>query len=488
VTPVLNWLESLPASLLDGKPSLWVMYAEVLVTRGRLANAEEAYQAAEAALQDSKQDAYTRDLLGRIANGRASLAGIQRQPERMITLSHRALDLLHPDNLAIRGAVNLSLGFAYQLKGERTAASQAYAEAIANGQTAGNIFVTILATQSLGHMQAAENRLHQAAQTYRQALELADDQPIPYTFDAHLGLARLFYEWNDLDAAQHHGQECVQLARQIKQTDRSIAGEALLARLKLAQGDVAGAAAMLDESSQSVRQHGFTFCMPEVAAAQTLALLRQGDLAAAARLAQAHELPISQARVHLAQGDAAAALAVLEPYRQQMEAEGWQDEILKVMVLQAVALQRMQHPTHGEKEKAVQLLGDALALAEPGGFIRIFVDEGAPMAQLLYQVAACGIMPDYTAKLLAAFEDATKDEGRTTELSPSSLVEPLSQRELEVLQLIAQGLSNREISERLFLALDTVKGHNRRIYAKLGVKNRTQAINKARSLNILPPR
>ncbi len=489
VTPVLNWLESLPASLLDARPSLWVMYAEVLTTRGRLANAEEAYQAAEAALGDARQDASTRDLLGRIANGCASLAGLQRQPERMITLSRRALDLLHSDNLAIRAAASLNLGYAYQLQGDRAVASQAYAEAIANGQTAGHLIVTILATERLGGMQAAENRFRQAAQTYRRALQLAGEQPLPYTGDAHLGLARILYEWNDLDAAQRHGQQGVQLTRQIEHTDKSIACEMFLARLKLARGDVAGATTILDEASQSAQQHHFTDCMPEVAAAQVFVLLRQGDLAAAAQLAQAHELPLSQARVHLTQGDTSTALAVLDQLRQQAEAKGWQDERLKVMVLQAVALH-----AQGEKDKAVQLLGDALALAEPGGFVRTFVDEGAPMAQLLSEAAACGMMPNYTRKLLAAFENATKDERRTTEdegessvVRPSSLVEPLSQRELEVLQLIAQGLSNREISERLFLALDTVKGHNRRIYGKLGVKNRTQAINKARSLNILPP-
>jgi len=481
VTPVLNWLESLPASLLDARPSLWVMYAEVLMTTGQPASAEEKYRAAEAALQDVEQDAYTRDLLGRIANGRASLVSFQRQPESMIALSRRALDLLHPDNLAIRAAASLNLGYAYQLQGDRIAASQAFAEAIANGQTARHIIVTMLATKCLGDMQAAENRLRQAAQTYQHALQLAGEQPLPYIGEAHLGLAQILYEWNDLDAAQRHGQQGVQLARQIEHTDKSIACEVFLARLKLAQGDVAGATAILDEASQSVQQHHFTFCLPEVAAAQVLVLLRQGNLAAAARLAQTHELPISQARVHLAQGDAAAALAALEPLRRQMEAQGWQDETLKVMVLQAVALH-----VHGEKDKAVQLLGDALALAEPGGFIRTFVDQGIPMAQLLYQAAARGIMPDYTAKLLAVFEaEEQKSEG----ISPPSrpLVEPLSQRELEVLQLIAQGLSNREISERLFLALDTVKGHNRRIYGKLGAKNRTQAINKARSLNILPP-
>ena len=127
------------------------------------------------------------------------------------------------------------------------------------------------------------------------------------------------------------------------------------------------------------------------------------------------------------------------------------------MVLQAVALH-----AHGEKDKAVQLLGDALALAEPGGFIRIFVDEGPPMAQLLAEAVARGMMPDYTGKLLAAFEAEKQPSAGEFPLRPlpaaQPLVEPLSQRELEVLQLIAQGLSNHEISERLFLALDTVKG------------------------------
>jgi LuxR family maltose regulon positive regulatory protein len=158
-----------------------------------------------------------------------------------------------------------------------------------------------------------------------------------------------------------------------------------------------------------------------------------------------------------------------------------------VMVLQAVALH-----AHGEKDQAVQLLGDTLALTEPGGFIRIFVDEGFPMAQLLSEAAARGIMPDYVAKLLAAFEvlagrQASPGKGKDKSyLSPAQpLIAPLSQRELEVLQLIAQGLSNREIGERLFLALSTVKGHSRIIYDKLQVQRRTEAVARARELGLL---
>ncbi len=225
-----------------------------------------------------------------------------------------------------------------------------------------------------------------------------------------------------------------------------------------------------------------SIALAEIAAAQVLVLLRQGKLTDAAQIAQTHELPISQARVHLAQGNAAAALAILEPLRQQMEAKRWQDERLKVIVLQALALH-----AQGEKAKAGQLLGEALTLAEPAGFIRLFVDEGTPMAQLLSEVAAHGVMPAYTGKLLAAFPNfaAMPTTQATIQNQKSAMIEPLSQRELEVLQLIAQGLSNQEICEKLFLALSTVKGHNRLIFGKLQVERRTEAVARARELGLV---
>ncbi len=190
----------------------------------------------------------------------------------------------------------------------------------------------------------------------------------------------------------------------------------------------------------------------------------------------------------MAQRDPSAALAVLEPLRQQAEAKGWVDEQLRVMVLQAVA-----HHAHGEKDKAVQLLGEALALAEPGGFIRIFVDEGERMRLLIldYRLwikkqARVGRKPiGYVDKLLAAFAQIVPVSQSEVSNQKSTLVEPLSQRELKILQLIAQGLSNREISERLFLALSTVKGHNRNIFDKLQVQSRTEAVARARELGLL---
>jgi LuxR family maltose regulon positive regulatory protein len=172
-----------------------------------------------------------------------------------------------------------------------------------------------------------------------------------------------------------------------------------------------------------------------------------------------------------------------------MEAKGWQDERLKVMVLQSVALH-----AQGEKDKAVQLLGEALALAEPGGFIRLFVDEGEPMAKLLLEADSYKVMQDYIGKLLAVFEaekrpvlavSPVKSKDIPNLHPAGSLIEPLSQRELEILQLLAKGLPNREIGERIFLALSTVKGYNRIIFEKLQVQNRTEAVARARELGLL---
>jgi len=490
VAAILGWLASLPTTVLDARPSLWVRYTSALLIGGQTTGVEEKLQAAEAALaaalQGAEPDDKTRDLIGQIAAARATLALSQYQIETIIAQSRRALEYLRPDNLLSRFRVNWTVAYAYHFRGERAAAARAYTEALSIAQASGNILGTALATLCLGQLQELENQLYPAAETYRRSLQLLGDQPPPSTCEAYLGLARIFYEWNDLDAAEQHGQQSLQLARQYDRViDRFVIGEVFLARLKLAQGYVAEAAAMLAKTEQSVRQNNFVHRIPEVAAAQVLVLLRQGDVAAAAHLAQTHDLPISQARVYLAQGDPSAALAVLKPLRRQMEDKGWQDERLKVMVLRAVV-----HHAHGEKDKAVQLLGEALALAEPGGFIRLFVDEGLPMARLLSGAADQGIIPDYVSKLLAAFQDVPNDEGQTAKL-PSSvirsslLVEPLSQREMEILQLIAQGLSNREIGERLFLALDTVKGHNRRIYDKLQVQSRTEAVARARELTLL---
>ncbi len=506
VTSILIWLESLPITVMNARPSLWWRYASLLLVNGQTTGVEEKLLAAEAAMQGTEEDHTTRNLVGQIAVARGVLALTRYQVETMIAQSRRALEYLDPDSLSLRANAHWALGIAYLFSGDRSAARQPLTEAIALSQASGDVFTTILATIGLGTVQEGENQLYLAAETYDRVLQLSGDQQIIY--EAHLGLARIQYEWNDLDTAEQYGRRSLHLARQYdKVIDRFIICEVFLAHLKLGQGDVAGAVAILAQANQSARQQNFVYRLPEVAGEQVLTLLRQGNLATAHQLAHAHDLPISQARVYLAQGDTSAALAVLGPLRKQVEAKGLEDQRLKVMVLQAVILQANGEKdaavqllseakvmvlqavilqAHGEKDAAVQLLSEVLALAEPGGFIRTFIDEGIPMAQLLSEVAAHGMMPDYIGKLLAVFEaEEHKREDKSYLPAAQPLIEPLSQRELEVLQLIALGLSNREISERLFLALDTVKGHNRRVYDKLQVQRRTEAVARARELGLL---
>ena len=481
--PVLTWLQSLPETVLDARPALWVAYVTLLTFAGNQTVAPNL-QAAEAALATAEPGDRTQNRRGHIAALRAMLAIPQHQVDTILAQSHRALACLHPDNAPVRTVATWTLGYAYQLQGNRAAAARAYAEAIALSQASGNTFATILAAGGLGQVQETELQLHAAAESYRRVLALAGDPPQTVACEAYLGLARIAYQWNDLHAAEQHGHACARLTRQLVSVDTFASYGLFLARLRLARDDLPGAVAALDEADAFVRRQSFVFRISEIAAVRVLTLLRQGNLDVAARLAETHDLPISRARIHLAQGNPSAALAVLEPVREQAAAKGWHDEQLSVIVVVALA-----HHAQGATDTAVQVLGDALALAAPGGLIRIFVDEGLPMAQLVSDAAARGMLPDYTTKLLAAWDgEPPRSAGESalrTARSAQPLAEPLSERELEILHLVAQGYSNREISERLVLALDTVKGHNRRTYAKLAVQRRTEAVARARELGLL---
>lgn len=480
--PVRQWFESLPEAEFEARPSLWVTYASVLTLTGRLHDTiEEVLQSAETALQDAAHDAETNDWLGRIAALRAMLAVTVNQVETIIIQSRRALELLRPDNTPMRTTTTWALGYAYQIQGNRAAAAQAYAETIAQNKKSGNIMTEIAATTSLGQIQESENESYLAAETFQHILQLVGDPLWPAACEACVGLGRLHYQWNDLAAAERYGRQGLALARQLENVDTPAACGVLLARVQLAQGDAAGALTTLAEADRFARQHQFGQWDGPITAVRIQALLRQSHLNAAARLAGNHDLPISQARVHLAQGEPTAALAVLEPVRRQAEANEWRDERLRALRLQALA-----HWQRGEGETAVHDLREALALAKPGGLIRAFVDEGPGMARLLYEALARGIEPAYTRQLLAAFPTDDPETAVSPPLpAADELLEPLSERELEVLRLIAEGLTNQETANRLYLSLHTVKVHARNIYGKLGVRNRTQAVAKARALGIL---
>ncbi|OKP83868.1 LuxR C-terminal-related transcriptional regulator [Paenibacillus sp. P32E] len=485
VTPVLNWLDSLTVEILDSRPSLWVMYASGLLMQGRISSVEQKLQAAEQALHGTVQNERTRDLTGHIASIRATLAVSRHQAEPIMAESRRALDYLHPDNLPVRAAAAWSLGYAYQLQGDLSLAETAYAEALSISKKIGHVMITIMATLGLGNIQEAENQLPAAAGSYLRVLEWAGEPPLPAACEAHLGLARIFYEWNEWEQALLHSRQSVQLAQQFEDSDRGVAGEVLLAKLKLARGEVSAAAAILAKAELLARKEHYWAQIPQIAAMQVSALLHQENLDAAAILAEQHGLSLCQAKVYMARGDTSAVLAVLEPMLRQAAVKGRPDERLKGMIFYAAVLYRC-----GDKSAATQALAEAMTMAQPGGFIRAFVDEGLPVERLLREAEVGGELMDYRRKLLAAFEAENPQHSQLRSAQhvprPSQpLIETLSGRELEILQLIAQGLSNREISERLFLALSTVKGYNRNIFDKLQVSRRTEAVAHARRLGLL---
>jgi LuxR family maltose regulon positive regulatory protein len=276
-----------------------------------------------------------------------------------------------------------------------------------------------------------------------------------------------------------------------------------MARIREAQGDLDGTLDLLQEAERLYVSDFYPNVRP-IAALKARMWVMQGRLGEALGWARERSLSahddlsyvrefehITLARVLLyrSKSDRAdrsilEAMGLLERLLQAAEEGERTGRVIEILVLQALA-----HHVQGDIPAALVPLERALALAEPEGYVRVFVDEGRPMAQLLSEAAAHRIMPDYTARLLAVFEaeeQKSEDESHLPPALPTqSLIEPLSQRELEVLRLIAQGLSNREIGERLFLALITVKGHNRNIFRKLQVRRRTEAVARARELGLL---
>ena len=213
--------------------------------------------------------------------------------------------------------------------------------------------------------------------------------------------------------------------------------------------------------------------------------IQQDQLETAKNLAEKYAIPLVKARVLLASGNPVEASRLLEFEIQQAEEHSWGRDLISLYIFQSIVNQALN-----QEENALRILNEALTLAEPQNLIRTFIDEGKPVSELLSKAAVSGMMPDYLTRLknaFAAIEGSNRGKSSEIKFSNQPLPAPdqLSGRELEILQLIAQGLSNRQISEKLYLTLNTIKGHNQKIYRKLQVNRRTEAIVRARELELL---
>lgn len=480
-TTMLDWLESLPDSVRNARPVLWWKQASLRLTIGQTIGVEEKLQAAETALPSTALDETTRDLIGKIAVTRASLAQVQIHVETIFIQARRALEYLSSNNLSLRSSATCALGYAHFWQGNWDEANRAYTEAYSLAQAAGDIPNSILALIRQGQLYKDRIQLHLAVETYQHALQLLGDYANPNAIVAYLGLTEVFYKWNDLDAAEQYAQQGLKLAQQYDQVhDRIIMSELHLALIKLARGDISRAAELILQAEQTARQNNYTPRQPNIAYFKAWVYLKQGNLDAVAALASQNDLPLMRARVLIRQGEPSTALELLEPVRQEAITHGMIIRLIDVMAVQSVALY-----AHDEKEKAVDLLAKLLALTEPEGCIRPFLEEGELMAQLLSEAAILGIMPDFTRKLLAVFESEKRKSNDQPDLSPSRrLIEPLSERELEVLKLLRSELSGPEIAEQLIVSLNTLRTHTKNIFNKLGVNNRRSAIRRAEELDL----
>lgn len=517
------WLEALPAELLRSRAELCLWQGWLLALIGQFDAAERLLQDLERRLHtDTASSPLTSAInsvgplrldegrnpiaySGRVAAIRAFIAFRGGNAQRTIELALQALAQL-PDDQTARGLVAWYLGIAYLLNGDLAAGADALNQARMISQAAGNSYAAFMAIFELAQLQARQGgHLHEADQSYRQALALVAERGelLAAAGPAYVGRGELQYEWNNLDTASRYLQEGIEKCQQTGNIAILLLGYIMLARVKQAQGDAESAYSLMQNIEQILQtQYLPPHNVALLAAWHTRLALAQGDFARAFRWVQERQLRaddelsprrereyLTLAHVLIAQQRPDEALPMLGQLLHLAEAQERMGSVIEILMLQAEALH-----ASGEVNQAIERLSRALLLAEPEGYIRLFVDEGVPMARLLAhlhsrrrndQPGSVG----YREKLLALLRAHDEDVSHPAVAIASSGMyppgEPLSERELEVLRLITAGYSNREIADRLVIAVSTVKWYINAIYAKLQVESRTKAIAKARELNIV---
>ena len=509
ISTVLGWLNALPDALVRAHPFLCVYYALLLIFTSQFEAAEELLQEAERGIQEGMPAEQERTLLGWVLGNRAAIAGISGDVAHAVSLARQALALLPEAEVIPRSGAILVASRAYELSGDVTLTTEhEVAAASVLIRTSDNPYAAVHSICLLARLYVLQGRLRLAAATYRQVVQAVPrPEVVQIIFGSlyyYFGLGDLLRECNDLDAAEQHLLQGMALINEMLTIEPAAAmlGYTALARLQQARGYTTAALTTLDTLAHSAeRRHFAPHLVTQGAAVRAQLELAQGNVAAAIRWADASGLStedddlrypregeyLALVRVRIAQArdDPESSflqevLHLLDRLRESAEAKARLGSVLEILVQRALALQ-----AQGNRTDALSTLERALELAEPEGYIRLFVDESLPMLALLRHAYVRGIVPGYVTTLLSAFGEQNASDPPLASARPDSLLEPLTERERDVLRLLLEGASNREIARRLVLSVNTVKRHVYNLCGKLGVQSRTQAIIRARALNLL---
>jgi LuxR family maltose regulon positive regulatory protein len=509
-----RWMAALPINLIMSMPHLCVFQAWNLFTGGDLEGAERFLGASEQLLDESRDQATETSMVvkeqppdsidrmkihGRAATIRAFLASYSGDVPGTIKHARKALEFLPEEDLSWRSTATVALGDAHSFSGNLEEANRVRLDAMELCKAAGNIYMSLVAGMKLAVTMRQQGYLKRAIDICQQQIELANRKGLSQsgvTGGYYAVWGEVLAELDNLEEALNQTKKGVTLTEQ--SSDVMLIGWSNLCHLMVlfSQGDVAGAEEVLQKMERMDRKYQIPpWIMNLVAAYQVQIWISRDRLDVACRWAEERGLNADGdieylneveyaafARILIAQGKLAEATRLLQQLIEAGERRGHSSRVIGLLILLAVSLQEQK-----ESDQSITTMEQALTLAEPEGSIRVFVNEGLAVASLLNKALRRGVSSAYVKRLLAAFpsDEAEASGTGVPGIDQAGLIEPLSERELEVLQLIAEGLTNQEIANRLYLSLNTVKVHTRNIFGKLGVNNRTQAVAEARALGIL---
>ncbi len=504
------WLERLPDDVFRVRPVLAIALVAAHMVRGDIEGVEARLQDIEVCLAAGvvpdpdvpatamvvMDQGLFRRLPNQIAVYRAGIALLRGDAAGTISHARRALELAADDDHLGRGSAAALLALAQWAQGDLEVARRLYLEALPSLEKAGHLSDALGLSLALADILIVEGRLREAMRTYERALKLAAEQApvvVRGMADMHVGMSELLRERNDLDSARQHLQTSTELGQHAGLPQNAYRSRVALARICQAQGDLAAAEDLLDEAER-VYTGDYSPEVRPIAALRERVHLAQGKIDDALAWAHDRHLFATDALSYLHEFEHVTLARILLAQGAVGGAEGPRDGATRLLgrllaaanegrrtgsVIEISVLQALDHDLRGDTSAALAALERALMLAEPEGYVRVFIDEGPPMTALLRATVQHGRTRDYARRLLAL--DST-----TARPAPAQrgLVEPLSARELHVLRLLRTDLSGPEIASELTVSLNTVRTHTKSIYAKLGVNNRRAAVSRADQLDL----